>query len=606
MARKITVNISDIGVVNVSSPLRDQKLGNIFGIEDENKGSEFVIKCPVSWDGLTKNVRIQPTGAEIQSDDLYIENIFTVPLLSSAAKPGRISLVIEARDESVTPATVSKSFKIDGYILPSVKEPTALQIENVVPYKLTEMQNQVDTYVADATDMVSNAATVLLNTGTQYQPDFVETIKTMCKPKMRYFKNDLDGLVVVSQDKGKYISHTFVKEALDDFIKWTRSLIGSGSQGLRMDSKGWTDRTGTWVDSSAPNYYCTGVGATFTAQAYGSEIRFCHFTDNRGGVWNFTVDGVAANSISTWNATAVGNIKSVVATGLDPFTLHTVIGTFAGDDPLHAPSGGVSRGWAVNNTADKERQIITGYMKDSTLNLDILTDGSNRDFALNGTYNSTTVFLPEHNSVGSAFKIDEPVYYIDNALFDFAGAALYTPALCSSIQIVQHFHWRITGVNVAEVWHTTTVDNFGVISFAVNIKALQTFTIVDGYTAMLPLKAGVLDTVLSSFYTQKTNAKNGSRDNFVNEKDLATSFIGIDQINKSLVAACTVVEPLKTNRLFQMNKDNPQLWALNSASYLKIYNGAFKNYSFVAGQKHQFYNKHIVGYIPNAYEYFKN
>lgn len=108
--------------------------------------------------------------------------------------------------------------------------------------------------------------------------------------------------------------------------------------------------SGTWITSASPNIYTTTIGDTIRADVTGTDIWVKTYKDNRGGIWSFVVDGAAPVVISTYNSTAQTNQYQQIATGLSAGS-HTVVGTFAGDDPSNVPSGGAgtSRGWVYRD-----------------------------------------------------------------------------------------------------------------------------------------------------------------------------------------------------------------------------------------------------------------
>jgi hypothetical protein len=202
--------------------------------------------------------------------------------------------------------------------------------------------------------------------------------------------------------KGKRSAHySFAKDPNDDFIK----LMGGSVSSIETDylpsgAVDYASKTGTWVTGFPPNDYATQVGATFTLTFDGTGFDFQHYTDNRGGVWEFSVDGTVAATIST-HIDAVPSARIVSNVALQPVIRglangsHTVIATFQGDDPAHSPSGGAgtSRGWVRNaaNYANKDDKFRTAIIYGPTQSLrtiklfEVLHAWSNKEFALNVT-----------------------------------------------------------------------------------------------------------------------------------------------------------------------------------------------------------------------------
>lgn len=160
--------------------------------------------------------------------------------------------------------------------------------------------------------------------------------------------------------KGKRCAHyAFAKDPNDDFIKLMQGSVSVvDTVYTRTGSLDYASKSGVWVTGFPPNEYTTQVGATFSFTFDGTGFDFQHYTDNRGGVWEFNVDGTLAVAVSTHiDAVPAGQVTSGVARqpiarGLAGGT-HTVIATFKGDDPEHAPAGGAgtARGWVRNAAA---------------------------------------------------------------------------------------------------------------------------------------------------------------------------------------------------------------------------------------------------------------
>lgn len=108
--------------------------------------------------------------------------------------------------------------------------------------------------------------------------------------------------------------------------------------------------TGIGGSVATVNSYATTVGGRFTGVFSGPGFAFSHYADDRGGIWRFNIDnGARVVDISTWASPLVSSKQQMVVTDM-ALGQHTFVATFTGDDPLHAPTGGVSRGWFKNVT----------------------------------------------------------------------------------------------------------------------------------------------------------------------------------------------------------------------------------------------------------------
>ena len=189
--------------------------------------------------------------------------------------------------------------------------------------------------------------------------------------------------------------------------------------------------TGTFNTDSTPNHYATEVGSIVTTEVYGSEIIFHHLSDDRGGIWDFWVNGQFVKSISTNNKTlGVSNIsrfEQVIVSGLpvvNPNTggRHRITGVFAGDDPRNPPSGGAgtSRGWLKHGS--KPTFTASSYLRPLDPDkdkLDLLSSGSIDDFALTISPDSGTSpnWVPTHSGNVTTKANNVQVYLDGRFLF---------------------------------------------------------------------------------------------------------------------------------------------------------------------------------------------
>jgi|GEM_PF-4767892 len=100
---------------------------------------------------------------------------------------------------------------------------------------------------------------------------------------------------------------------------------------------------------SVPNHYANTVGQSMSFSFTGTGLRLNHYADNRGGIWRFVIDGGPPIDISTYDA--AGSTRATVVTDSLAMGEHAVTMTFVGDDPVHAPVGGVSRAWYMYDPA---------------------------------------------------------------------------------------------------------------------------------------------------------------------------------------------------------------------------------------------------------------
>ena len=178
------------------------------------------------------------------------------------------------------------------------------------------------------------------------------------------------------------------------------------------------DLTGSFTNSVTGVAYANTVSSSFTFDFTGTGFYFNAYTDTRGGLWNFSVDGGADIPISVWSATTNTDAVILVTNSLSSGA-HTVVATYAGADPMNPPSsGGVGRGWmkydhsGVGVSTAVLIPEIVGYPDAEGIQLDFskptqqaLAAGTVMDFAIKVKENGsglTPQWVPYHGGAGGA------------------------------------------------------------------------------------------------------------------------------------------------------------------------------------------------------------
>jgi hypothetical protein len=443
------------------------------------------------------------------------------------------------------------------------------------------------------------------------QTDFVEVIKGMKKYSRLRFQKKSNGYALSVDDGTKHSTCNLVKDTNDDFIKIDDCYVGNLSVALNSTSNADT-RTGTWETANPPNYYTTEIGATFKATAKGSIIKLRHREDNRGGIWEFVVDGDTDNkvTISTWAATdTVGSIESTIFTGLKN-TDHTVVGTFKGDDPDHEPSGSTSRGWVNYATKGELIGAVAGFVNDGLAKTKgLIGTSSNKEMAFNIKNGEVSNWLPEHDAIGTAFNIEEPKFLFDGVEKDISKMATNQFVTSKKFELIQHFYARINKQNVAEVRMTHFIDKSGVLSYSGSITALINITMNTMYPLMIPLDQTTLTEVLTGIGNSKVSSGNESDYFFSYEKDKLLSGAFLSSTNTDYVAAASVKYPLSTMRIGKkIGKPIPtqtmRFWQRTTSP--KFYWTSAVNLPLAKGSNYAWGGKIIVAEIDNIYHYLKS
>jgi hypothetical protein len=437
------------------------------------------------------------------------------------------------------------------------------------------------------------------------QTNFIDTLgKMLDYNRMRFIIPSINNYEVYLDNGYDYIKYHFTKDNLDDFIKLDYGVAGiiATAQLATTDASSFT---GTW-NTSTINHYSTVVDSAFTCTLIGSELRFKHFADNRGGIFEFVVDGDTANpvTISTWSEITQNTVTQTVFTGLEPGVTHTVVGTFKGVDPLHAPTGGTARGWAYV-APGAPQSTFTGLGITFVNQAPLLASTSNKEFAFYLVKDAESGWVPDHG-LGTAFKNTEPKFVIDGIERVIADIALNTFILCSSFALKQDIVGRfVTAGDLCKITLSETIDMSGVFSILGSLESLQPLRINAGYCAMMPTG---FNEFITGIGNSKVNNGDDTYDYFVEEKDQVFGACVISADNKNFFGACQVDAPLKSMRIGQtVGKPalDQSIFVWKRASPPKIYWQPFADHYTTAGEKFSWSSRFLIGNITNVYDFIK-
>lgn len=348
--------------------------------------------------------------------------------------------------------------------------------------------------VADKTDFLNK---------TKYNNSIFEKIKAQRKePYMFFVKSSQTAFQICSHDAVKHSTYVFSKDANDDFVKL--SSIFTGDVGLSVaipNQAAPANRTGTFI-GTVGNLYTTTVGDSFTLNVIGEKLVFYSYGDNRGGVWEFVIDGNYNNKVwlSTYNVTA-GLYSQIIAKCLKNGQ-HTVYAKFTGADPLNPPSGGVARGWIYYTDQVNVNGTINTQTYNNNNNSNQLTYGdSNKEIAMQLTVGAENNFFPDHG-VGTAFDRAAKVMSFDGIENNFANIPVSAHIGFSEFVYQQSLNYRLpVASNVADV--DISFKYNGVLGCAAKVRFIRGGTLYPFYPLMLPsnginnkLKADTLNLII--------------------------------------------------------------------------------------------------------------
>lgn len=439
--------------------------------------------------------------------------------------------------------------------------------------------------------------------------DFVDFIKDRARAynRMRFRKVADNNYNIILDDGNEHISYQLIKDPDDDFIKLGEGFIGILNY-VQIDLDYASERTGTWTTSNV-NYYTTQIDATFTCSVKGGQIDFTHFADDRGGVFEFVIDGDTANpiTISTFSATGIAKKKDIIKSGLDENATHTVVGTFKGDDPENTPSTGVgtARGWVYSDVADVVTGSVNGYAIGNQNDYSLIDSLSNKEMAY---LINNTDWIPEHNGVAVVSNINEPEFLLDGVSIDIATLDTSTFLSCNEMKLVQHFYGNPTGFtgNVIEFIVTHKINMNGVCEISGQLKVLQDLQIT-GYPAMLPLNPTLNEFVIDTFESHVCS-NDETYHYFTSGSDKVMSGIGVSSVNQDYAASIAVKYPIKTLRLGKAGKTDvgKEVFVWDRTTDPKLYFQPFKNHNANANEFYAWNVNLTIAHINNIYNLIKS
>ena len=449
------------------------------------------------------------------------------------------------------------------------------------------------------------------------QENFIDTIKRhMNTNSMNLTVNSLNDFynlnVIYDIGNGKGVNYDLVKQkSIDKFIKINMCRYGTLSTTYNtFQSKNMDSKTGTWIDT--PTLYTTEVGSTMTVSFTGAKLIFYPQTDDRGGIWEFVIDGDVRNkvTVSTWSQTSGG--KAVTILELQENKPHTVIATFKGDDPDHIPrdGAGTSRGWC-NYVADGNKRPTFDIQMFAYKNSGIIEPWnaeSNKEFAIEikKKGSSTPFYFVPYHTVDTTVIKAEPKYYLNGTLTTIQEKMSYNNL--NEFKIVQSIYGKVPefAENLIQIDTITTFNKNGTINVDGKITALQDIDINMGYGGMLPLATNFVNEVVTSIGNRYVcNKTDNSNTYMVEESDRATSFIGLNNNTyTNLGLAMSFNNPLSSLRQGMSGKPIPQQRCFinhRNDGKQKIYSRVYENTSMKIGETFRFSTSFILGVFDNLY-----
>lgn len=447
------------------------------------------------------------------------------------------------------------------------------------------------------------------------QTDFVDKLSRLMQFDEVQVKKSNETTFTVScynRTTNRHITNLFTKNANDDYFIMSESYIGGTSIAeLPKEYVNYTKVSGT-IDTNYATHFATEIGTKIKANITGTEIYMRRYGDNRGGVWEFIIDGDTSNKVkvTTFKNTA-GTDDFKIATGLND-TNHLIEGTFLGDDSNNPPSSGTSRGWLPYSATTETTKTFFSRFNNVNMSRDKVLNAalSNKDFALRIRPKGSTGeyhFVPEHNAIGTAFKINAPKFLLDGKELDIFSLPVGVSMVGKKFTLVQSVYGRYpTGAinllridNIHEISLNSSVRMFGKVS------VLQDIEIQDGYFLMLPVTTDVATRLKTSrFNDYNTKVYDGSQTKLTTEKDDTTSFVFTSEVNTDLFSALKVNDPYHSLRTNQEGKFpiGQTAWIEHrNNSMQKLYQSIYRLSSVTAGTNLYYDGVYLSGEMTNIH-----
>lgn len=456
------------------------------------------------------------------------------------------------------------------------------------------------------------------------QIDFVEMIRESNRTGQILTKiiGDRSMEIVVPFNNNRYARYTMKKDDNDDYIKLEDGDVGKLEVGGYY--KNYSSSTGVFVTTAAPNYYTKEVGATVSLTFSGAEIQFVHYADDRGGIWEFAIDGNVVRTLSThvdrmtalgipFSTSGVKRYVQTIAKGLTDET-HTLVATFKGDDPDYVPSTGVgtARGWIKYDSGGGTNINYTTFI--------VVTDGynyvrdfvvyiadSNKEFAFYHKLKSGAVgsenWIPDHG-IGTAFINSQKVLLDGKQITDWTPQTLFYPV--DSVVFTQdmrtfHSSDRVNPTGKLLTNHFFTSRGVNIIG---KFEAIKNIIVSKGYTFMFPISLLFANKLITSYRNKyQTGLYPTQLKTVLAEKFNAKSFAFInttEAVKKDIVVAMTIRNVDDTLRNGKEGREeNLGTWLEHRTSGMdKLYPQIFYNKEFAIGEKYTFSGSFHIGEVP--------
>lgn len=583
---------------------------------------------------------VPDTGPVDLYDVIGSSLIYTPPVVNRA-----LEIIHAERDTLLDEMATTVSEAVDGELGDAVRSAqtaatTAAQAATSADGRATSAENKVDSYtprvvaleamggltpespvdgqtanlVQQPTTLTRAAlATHFAATQTVDQPDYVEMMASRSTySSMELVKETSAGALSISclSPSGEFVRYGVTGTSRYQYV----STVAVSSDTAETREIYFSEFTTTGVfHATTTTPYTAEVGATITVQVVvvePSTIQAYTFTDNRGGIWEFTVQDTPALSatVSTWASSGTSRRTTLFTL---PAGIHTIVGEFLGADPENPPANSATaRGWlgslmggSLGGTLSVPNHLSVGGTA-------TLSPTSNKDFALRMRPAGTSAnfeFVPYHGTESEA-QASPPRYFNAGQEIDIATLTVGQAVPIDSFEIVQHIYGRNSSApdptqNIAEVWTSQKITPDGRLLVAGRWRALVDCEMSESaYTMMLMGSMPIFDEVISSVGTSHPiSSEGGARYIWLTEEsDTAKSYAMLSSTS-DYVAAVSVDSRRESLRAGASDKPATKAFIemREGGAMAKVYQRGFGDGTIVpAGAVQRFSGSYWYGAIP--------
>lgn len=358
--------------------------------------------------------------------------------------------------------------------------------------------------------------------------------------------------------------------------------------------------TGGWDFNSEPQAFTLGEGNTFSGKFKGVGMKFISRTDNRGGLWEFEIDGTIKKKVSTWSATTASEVIHDVVAGLADGE-HYYKATFLGEDPEGTYTE-PARGWAnynsnypTSSTYKTVFPIVKSY-EEVDSGIAVMDSTSRKEFAFDVKRASTsydTEWIPEHNVLGVMRNLDTKILLggREVSILDEPDFYMEYPSVKFITKYKAYHPEDAVPIWDGRIDQTITPQGFHISG---KMDFLEDTFIEIGYPGMLAINRDVTDNdavVTSKGIRHLLNYQGSREDVFLSEIPSGVAHFSINsdtQIKKNLVMAIELYDIKRTLRLGQEGSGNNQVVQMRTDGLNKTYLRSHQNYTAKAGETYTF------------------